>query len=358
VARLMLCGDVMTGRGVDQILPHPGDARLHETWARSALRYVELAEEANGPIEKPRDFAYIWGHALEEIERRAPHARIANLETAVTTSDDAWQGKGIHYRMHPGNVACLAAARLDCCVLANNHVLDWGRGGLAETLATLRGAGIRHAGAGRDADEAGAPAVLELSAGGRVLVVGAAFESSGVPPQWAAATGASGVNLVRDPSPAGARALVAAAQAVRKPTDLLVVSIHWGDNWGYAIDPGERAFAHALVDAGVDIVHGHSSHHGKAIEVHANRPILYGCGDLVNDYEGIEGEEVYRPDLRMIYFVDIEPGAGLGRLQVVPFRARRMRLERASLQDRAWVAGLMDREARRFGAAPAQVVVA
>ena len=179
---LFLCGDVMTGRGIDQILPHPGEPHLYEPYVRSALGYVEIAEQATGRIERPADFAYIWGDALAELERVQPDARIVNLETAVTVAEDAWPDKGINYRMNPANVGCLLAARIDCCVLANNHVLDWGHRGLAETLDTLRGARLRTAGAGRDGAEAAAPAAIELPGKGRVLVFGFAMENAGVPP--------------------------------------------------------------------------------------------------------------------------------------------------------------------------------
>jgi poly-gamma-glutamate synthesis protein (capsule biosynthesis protein) len=135
---LFLCGDVMTGRGIDQVLPQPSKPQLFEPYMRSALGYVQLAEEENGPIPRPVDFSYIWGDALDTWERLRPDLRIVNLETAVTTSDEAQSGKSIHYRMHPANVPCLPAAGIDCCVLANNHVLDWGYAGLAETLDTLQ----------------------------------------------------------------------------------------------------------------------------------------------------------------------------------------------------------------------------
>ncbi len=149
---LFLCGDVMTGRGIDQILPHPSAPQLFEPYVHSALEYVELAERANGPIPRRVPSDYVWGDALAELARVRPDARIVNLETAVTVSEDAVPGKGIHYRMNPANAACLGAAALDCCVLANNHVLDWGRAGLVETLATLRAAGLRSAGAGAEAN--------------------------------------------------------------------------------------------------------------------------------------------------------------------------------------------------------------
>src|SRR5688572_12021430 len=155
--KLFLCGDVMTGRGIDQILPAPCDPALDEPWVKSALDYVALAEQASGPIPRNVDAAYVWGDALAELERELPEARIVNLETAVTTSAER-AAKGINYRMSPANAACLAAARIDCCVLANNHVLDWGRKGLEETLDTLHALGMRTAGAGRNAGQARAPA--------------------------------------------------------------------------------------------------------------------------------------------------------------------------------------------------------
>jgi poly-gamma-glutamate capsule biosynthesis protein CapA/YwtB (metallophosphatase superfamily) len=59
---------------------------------------------------------------------------VLQCHAAEATSEDAWPGKDIHYRMHPANAPCLRAAAIDCCVLANNHVLDWGYPGLRETL--------------------------------------------------------------------------------------------------------------------------------------------------------------------------------------------------------------------------------
>ncbi|MBI5445980.1 MAG: CapA family protein, partial [Deltaproteobacteria bacterium] len=169
IIRLFLCGDVMTGRGIDQILPHPSPPEIYESWARDAREYVRLAEAANGPIPRPMAFAYIWGDALEELAVRAPDARIINLETSVTRSDAYWPGKGINYRMHPGNLPCLTAARIDCATLANNHVLDWGHAGLLETLEALRAAGVGFAGAGRNRSEARAAAVVSVPGKGRGL---------------------------------------------------------------------------------------------------------------------------------------------------------------------------------------------
>lgn len=348
---LFLSGDVMTGRGIDQILPHPSKPHIFEPYMRSAAGYVELAERLTGPIRKPVDFAYIWGDALAALERVRPDARIINLETAVTASEDAWPDKGINYRMHPVNVPCLTAAGIDCCVLANNHVLDWGYGGLAETLTTLRAAGIRTAGAGRDDAEAAAPAVIESPGKARVLVFAFGMGSAGVPRQWATAKGRAGVNFLPDLSARTADTVSRRVHAAGRTGDVVVASIHWGGNWGYHIPEEQRAFAHRLIDAaGVDVVHGHSSHHPKGIEVYRDKPILYGCGDLLNDYEGISGHEAYRGDLALMYFPTLDGAAGrLTRFAMMPTQTRRFRVNRAPEEGARWLLETLNREGNKLG---------
>jgi poly-gamma-glutamate capsule biosynthesis protein CapA/YwtB (metallophosphatase superfamily) len=348
---LSLSGDVMTGRGIDQILPHPADPRLHEPYVRDARQYVELAEEAHGSIEQPVDYAYIWGDALAEWARFEPDVRLINLETSVTTSDDYQAGKGIHYRMNPDNVPCLAAAQIDCSVLANNHVLDWGYPGLAETLDTLGKAGIQAAGAGQDLHQAQAPAVLEVEGKVRVLVYAYGLPTSGIPADWAATADHPGVNLLPDLSDQAVQQVRQQVGPLKQPGDLVVLSIHWGANWGYAVPPEEVTFAHQLIDeASVDVVYGHSSHHVKAIEVYKDRPILYGCGDLLNDYEGIGGYAQFRSDLALLYFLHMDPTTGkLVGLQMAPMQVRHLRINRASVPDALWLSDTLNREGRQFG---------
>lgn len=349
--RLFLCGDVMTGRGIDQVLPHPCDPQLFEPWMRSATQYVELAERASGAVGRSLDFAYPWGDGLAVLREQGPAARLVNLETAVTTSEDAQPGKFIHYRMNPRNLPCLTAAGIDCCGLANNHVLDWGRAGLAETLASLRAAGLRTAGAGNDAQEAGAPAVIALAPAGRLLVFAFATPSSGTPTEWAAKPSQAGVNVLPRLSVREAQRVAALTAAQRRPGDIVVVSVHWGGNWGFGVPAEARPFAHWLVDAGgADIVWGHSSHHVMGVEVRRGKLILYGCGDLINDYEGIGGHRDFRPELSLMYFPEIEPATGrLRDLHMVPMRMRRLRLERANAQDTAWLRDTLRREGRALG---------
>lgn len=337
---LMLAGDVMTGRGVDQLMPQPSDPVLYEPYVRDARDYVRLAERVNGPIERPVALDHPWGAALAEIEARSPDLRIVNLETAVTTASTPWPGKGIHYRMHPANAGCLSAARLDACTLANNHVLDWGRDGLAETLATLRRAGIRTAGAGADTADAAAPAILPLPQGRRLLLFARATGSSGVPSEWAATESRSGVALLPDLSAATARRFADEIERWREPGDRVVLSIHWGGNWVHAVPRAHREFAHRLIDAGaVDLLHGHSSHHPMPVEVYRGRLIIHGCGDLINDYEGIGGDHGgLRSDVGCLYFVTLDAASGelLG-LEVVALQLKRLRLEPPDAEARGWV---------------------
>jgi poly-gamma-glutamate synthesis protein (capsule biosynthesis protein) len=347
---LFLCGDVMLGRGIDQILPHPGDPTLSEGYIRDARTYVELAEAAYGPIPRPVDFAWPWGDALPVLDEAAPDVRVVNLETGITRCDDFATEKGIHYRMNPDNLPCLAAVRPDVCVLANNHVLDFGRRGLAETLDALSGAGLTAAGAGRDADEARRPAVIPTDGGGRVLVFSFGLPSSGIPRTWAATDDRAGVHVVPEPSDAGADEVTAHVRQVKRAGDLVVCSIHWGSNWGYDVDDDQIRFAHRLVDGGVDVVHGHSSHHPRPVEVYRDRLILHGCGDFIDDYEGIAGYESYRDDLRLAYLVSVDPDTGtLVGLRMAPLQARQMRLRRARAEDSAWLQGVLDRISRGFG---------
>jgi len=348
---LFLGGDLMTGRGIDQILPHPGDPELQEPVARSALDYVALAERGGRPLPRPVPFAYIWGDALAEIDAMRPDARIVNLETAVTARGERWPGKGIHYRMQPGNVRCLTAAGIDCCVLANNHVLDWGHEGLADTLAAVRGAGMSTAGAGPDAAAAAAPAVIDVPRKGRVLVFACATAGSGVPSDWAATRERAGVNLLPDLSPRQVDAIARRVRDHKRSGDLAVFSVHWSGNWGYEISRAQREFAHRLVDvAGIDVVHGHSSHHVKGIEVHRGRPILYGCGDLLDDYEGIAGYEDFRGELGLMYFPAFDRASGrLLRLSLAPTRIARFRVNRAADADVAWLMATLNREGRALG---------
>jgi poly-gamma-glutamate synthesis protein (capsule biosynthesis protein) len=342
---------MMLGRGIDQILPYPSDPTLHEPVVKDAREYVALAETANGPIPRPVGFDYVWGDSLGELDRLRPDVRIINLETSVTTSDDHWRAKDIHYRMNPRNVTCITEAKIDCCVLANNHILDWGYGGLAETLQTLKEAHVESAGAGMNLREAENPAVLDVPKKGRVLVFSFGSPTSGVSWRWAATDSSPSVNILRDFSIQTSQHVEEMVIRTKRAGDVAIASIHWGSNWGYGVPDEHVEFAHRLIeDAGIDIVHGHSSHHAKAIEIHRGKAIFYGCGDLLNDYEGISGHEAFRGDLALMYFLTVDSLTGeLATMLTVPMQIRRFRLNRTTRTDAEWLESTLSREGKRFG---------
>jgi poly-gamma-glutamate synthesis protein (capsule biosynthesis protein) len=349
--KIFMCGDVMTGRGIDQVLPHPGDPLIYESYMKSAEGYVEIAENVNGPIQRPVGFSYIWGDSLEEMERVTPDVRLINLETSITESDDYREGKHIHYRMHPKNIYTITAADIDIVSLANNHILDWGYSGLMETLETLKKVNVKIAGAGRNLREAEAPAVMEIEGKGRVIVFSFGSVTSGIPPGWAASDDSPGVNLLKDLSDKTVRHIKEKVREVKQRGDIAVASIHWGSNWGYEIPSVQREFAHKLIDcAGIDVIHGHSSHHARVIEVYKNKPILYGCGDFINDYEGIGGYEEFRDDLVLMYFVSMNPLTGnLLRVRMTPLQIKHFRVNRASRADALWLRDILNREGEKLG---------
>jgi poly-gamma-glutamate synthesis protein (capsule biosynthesis protein) len=350
--RIFLAGDVMTGRGIDQALAQSSDPVLYEQWVHDAREYLHLAERANGPIARPLAPGQLWGDALAELDRLTPDLRIVNLETSITTANAPWPHKGIHYRMQPDNVDVLRIAKVDACVLANNHVLDWGREGLAQTLHTLHGAGIRNGGAGVDDDAAWAPARLTVGGTVSVLLFALAFETSGAPAAWAATAQRPGIAWLVEPTPAAADEWLARIDAQRRAGDRVIASVHWGGNWVRAVPAAHRAFAHRLIDSGiVDVVYGHSSHHPLPLEVYRERLVLYGCGDLLNDYEGIGGAHGgLRSDLGCLYLATLAPDTGeLRELEIVPLRLRGFRLQHADATERRELLALFNEQQPALG---------
>lgn len=347
---LFLCGDVMTGRGLDQILPNSVDPRLYESFVKDAREYVSLAEKVNGPVRQPVSYTYIWGDAIKVWEQMAPAFKIINLETTITSYDFPLPGRGINYRMHPDNIQVLTSQGIDFCSLANNHILDWDLGGLKETIRTLKNTGIKYAGAGFDLNEAGRPAILATEQF-RVIIFSFGSETSGIPKNWAAGPERPGLNLLPVKVDEALNIISNQVKVIKQPGDIVVLSIHWGTNWGYTIPDDQRNLAHSIIDnAGVDVIYGHSSHHPRGIEVYKDKLILYGTGDFINDYEGITGYEQYRKDISLMYFPCIDPSNGnLISMIMVPMQIKNFRLNFVSDTDARWLYNTLNREGRKMG---------
>jgi poly-gamma-glutamate capsule biosynthesis protein CapA/YwtB (metallophosphatase superfamily) len=334
--KIFLCGDVMLGRGIDQILPHPSSPEIHEPFVRDARDYVRFAQNSSGKINHPVTFDYVWGDALKELEKEKVDLRIINLETTITTSQN-FEPKGINYRMNPQNIDVLKIFRVNVACLANNHILDFGPGGLRETVEVLNKNGILTVGAGKNIKEATKPAAIKN--GNRVLIFNYADVSSGVPVSWKAGKDKPGVNLVTLPI----------SHFAAPVSDLVIFSIHWGPNWGYEIRKEERNFARQLIEeANVDIVFGHSSHHFRGIETYKGKIIIYGAGDFINDYEGIKGEEEFRGDLVLGYVIKTK-AKKIANLILLPFRIKNFKLNHCTPNELNWIFKVLKRESKIDG---------
>lgn len=222
--------------------------------------------------------AYPWGDTLELL--READVRVANLECVLASGGEPEPGKIFHFRSDLKNVDSLLAAGIDVVSLANNHVLDFGADAFREMLPALDGAGILHAGAGPDLDTARRPAVRRV---GGTAVGFIAFTDN--QPDWEAGAAAPGIYYVPvdDGGERGA-ALLDLVRRTKARVQLLIVSAHWGGNWGSDAPARHQDLARGLIDAGADVVFGHSPHVFRGVGIHRNRPIIYSAGDFVDDY--------------------------------------------------------------------------
>ena len=194
------------------------------------------------------------------------------------------------------------------------------------------------------------PFQQEIAGKGRVIVLALGSPSSGIPKEWAATESAPGVFLLDETQAAAVTKVRHLVQMYRQPGTVIVASIHWGGNWGYAVPSAQQRFAHSLISsAGVDVVFGHSSHHFKGLEVFRQKPIIYGAGDLLTDYEGIDSHRTYRGELGFMYFLTMDPVTSeLRQLELVPTEVKRFQLTRPESEDVDWMVAVLNREGRAF----------
>ena len=277
--KIALVGDVMLGRLVNQALK-----------------------------DRPPD--YPWGDTLAVLKRA--DLRVCNLECAISDDGEPWSAspKEFHFRSDSRNVEVLLAGGIDAVSLANNHVLDFGYDGLRDTLDALDSVGVGRAGAGRSPEEAERPVVLSPR-GIRVAML--AFTDN--EDEWEVGGNKPGTFYVPvDLKDERAKRLLELVRATKEKTELLLVSCHWGPNWGYDPPPEHPPFARALIDAGADMIFGHSGHVFRGVEVYRRKPIIYCAGDFIDDYAV---DPVERNDESCIFVAEADRD-GIGRVELHP----------------------------------------
>lgn len=310
-ASLILTGDVMLGRGVDESL-------------------------------RDRGPAHPWGDVLRLL--READLTVVNLECVIAAGGRPWSRwpKAFHFRADSVAIQSLRRAGVDCVTLANNHVLDYEEDAMLEMLDRLRRGEIAFAGAGRDLEEAGRPAMLEAP-GVRVGVV--AFTDN--EPGWAARPDAPGTNYIPIALDEGSLGPVRGgiARAREAGADLVIFAIHWGPNMVERPTPLFREFAHAVIEMGVDIFFGHSSHIFQGIELHQGRPIVYDAGDFVDDY--VVDREL-RNDRSLLFRLEADR-SGVRRIELIPVAIRHRQVNHAVGFEREAIADRIGRLSAEMG---------
>ncbi|MGE5610955.1 MAG: CapA family protein [Bacillota bacterium] len=308
--RLLLAGDVMLGRLVNQTL------------------------EREGP-------AYPWGNTLEIFQ--GADWRACNLECVISDLGEPWSisPKVFHFRSDAKNVGVLKAAGIDAVSLANNHVLDFEYEAFAQMLRILDSVGIAHAGAGLTVEHASKCAISTVG-GLRVGMIAFTDNERG----WEATRVMPGVLYVPiDRGDRRAEELFSAVRLAKSEVDILVVSAHWGPNWGRRPLPEHVDFGRGLIDAGADIVFGHSCHVFQGVERYKKGIIFYSAGDFIDDYAV---DEIERNDETFIYVVETEQGKLRG-VRMYPAMIDRCQVNRTTGNDARRIAVKMEALCREMG---------
>lgn len=291
--KILLIGDIMLGRLVNEVLQQ----------------------------ESPD---YPWGDTLDIFKKA--DLRICNLECVISDKGQPWTitPKVFHFRTDRKNIAVLKKARINMVSLANNHVLDYEEEALLDMLEILDRKGIEHAGAGINLVEASSLAVLEIPGQKGVFKVGMiAFTDN--EPQWEVGNQPGVFYVPIDLEDKRAQVLIKEIGKAKKDVDFLIVSAHWGPNWGYRPESQHIPFAKALIDAGADIVFGHSAHVFQGVEIYKGKPILYSTGNFIDDYAV---DEIEKNDQSFVFVVETE-GNRIKGLKLYPTVIRNMQARKA-----------------------------
>lgn len=264
--RIALVGDVMLGRLINKMLKHS-------------------------------DPAYPWGNTLSILQ--TADLRICNLECVLSDIGNPWSvpSKIFHFRSDEKNIKTLQVAKMDIVSLANNHVLDYEHEALLRMLNILDEQKILHAGAGKDLSEASKPAFCQIKQQKIALI---AFTDN--EPDWEAQENKPGIlYMPTNINDKRMQNFLRQIENLRKEVDFLIVSAHWGSNWGYHPPKEHKSIGHAIIDAGADLIFGHSGHVFRGIEIYKNRPIIYSAGDFIDDYAV---DEIEKNDESFIFVLE------------------------------------------------------
>jgi len=299
-------GDVMIGRGVNAAITDKG-------------------------------YSYPWGNVLPILKNT--DINIINLEAALTNSNKKVY-KVFNFKATPDRIKMLEEACVTVVNLANNHILDFSEEGLIETIQTLDNSGIKHTGAGRNENEAEKPVILTVK-NSTLGMLGFTDNEPG----WKAGNSTSGVNYIDISNSDDCKKALTAISTLDKKTDLVIVSIHWGPNMNEEPERHFIDFAHAMIEHGADIIHGHSAHNFQGIEIYRHKLILYDTGDFVDDYAV---DPYFRNDHSFFFKVEASQ-QGIEKVVLIPVLISKYQVNLASGEDYKWSIQRMQKLSSKFG---------
>lgn len=261
-----------------------------------------LGRSVNKTIAK-KGYAYPWGNILPILKQT--DLNLINLENTFTTSMKKLP-KVFNFKSNPGNIQSLKQANITVVNLANNHILDFGDEGFFDTIKALDSVDIKHVGAGENQQKAKQAAIITKN-NIKIGIIGYTDNEPG----WKAQTNKPGINYIKVGDIATIQQDV---NIIRRQVDLLIVTIHWGPNMRQRPNQEFINFAHAIIDSGVDIIHGHSAHIFQGIEVYHNKLIMYDTGDFVDDYAV---DPLLRNDQGLFFIVTVTK-TGIKKVELIP----------------------------------------
>lgn len=200
---------------------------------------------------------------------------VINLETSVSTRGSTKKPEGYGFRSHPDTLQGLVNSGIDLVSLANNHTLDFGEEAFYDTLESLNQYGIEYVGGGKDKKEAEGLKIIEKNG----LKMGFMAYTSIIPwSSWEAGEDKPGAAILK---PEYEGIILENIESASKECDVLTVIAHWGIEYDQTPSEKQRELAHAMIDAGADIIVGHHPHVLQGIEFYQDKPILYSIGNFI-----------------------------------------------------------------------------
>jgi poly-gamma-glutamate capsule biosynthesis protein CapA/YwtB (metallophosphatase superfamily) len=295
--KLILAGDAMLGRGVNEMIHRHG---------------FEYPLEPLLPVLRTSDLIFF------------------NLECAISPQDILFSGdiKMFYFRADPVAADTLFYAGVDLVSLANNHALDADYAGLMDTMDILNGKEIASVGAGEKNAAASRPAILQNN-GLRVGVLAYCDHQA----DFQATVDLPGIRYVDIFDRRSVDQLIEEVVDLASQVDIPVVSFHWQPNWEPHIHRVYRSLAQRIIEAGALIIWGHSPHHFQGVEWLDNRVVIYSSGGLVDDY-ALDPE--YRNDRQLLFLVEVSD-KGVDRLLAYPIELDFARTYPASGEPKRWI---------------------